>query len=819
MHASALNLLEFDKVVEAVASYALTPLGAASLHKLHPLTDESAIRRELAITTEGVRFLAENGGFELRSPRELDQILHEIAIESQALSPTHLLQLATFVESVEGACKGLAESKGGPYPALSTIAKGCANWGRECTEIRRKLDSNGQVADDASPELRIIRSRLARQRNRLRGNLESYLRGRDTAKYLQEKIVTERNGRFVLVVRSEHRAAIPGILHGSSSSGASLFLEPLSTVDLNNEIVSLEEKEHDEIRRVLLLLSSMFRRRASDLRRTLLTATEVDSVQARAAFSRATESCEPQVVNNQDFELKAARHPLLMKSVLDRLGQSPPERSSVEPVPINLAISPPTQALIVTGPNTGGKTVALKTAGLLVLMTQAGLHIPAERESRVPVFRTVFADIGDEQSIASNLSTFSGHIANIVTMDRLLALPALVLLDEIGAGTDPVEGSALGRAVIGHFRERGAHIIATTHDDSLKSYAATTAGVTCAAFGFDPDTFAPTYRLAYGSTGRSLALEIAGRLGLDSRVIEAAAKLRGNRETQLADHLAQLEQDRQQLNELRDTLHRQETELTQKSTQLSQRETKLQQQEQQTLETLKETLNTKVRSARKEIDSVISTLRNRATSLEQRATQRAAIQEKPLSTGDHGTLRAETHDALTKVVDSCLDTAAVATTARDLASEPSISIGAFVKVTTLGIEGTVISMRGADAEVEVDGKRLQVALKSLEATGQVHSSSEERSSVEIHVRDQTNSLDELNLIGYRVDDALLEVEKHLDQVLMSEQRTVRFIHGHGTGQLRQAIGGYLQAHPLIKQVSLAPPEAGGSGVTIAELRD
>ena len=477
MHAGTQTALEFDRVVEVVASHALTPLGADALAQMRPLTDRRAVQTALAHTTEGVRFLAANeGGLPLEAPPDLAAILSRLAIEAHPLAAIDLRRLADFLQSLERSCQAVRTAGGGPYPALTAIANGSAGWTRECEDVARKIDAAGEVNDDASPELKTIRGRLRKQRNRLRGNLESFLRGRETVKYLQERVVTERNGRFVLVVRSEHRAAIPGIVHGSSTSGASLFLEPLSTVDLNNEIVALEQHEEEEVRRVLMGLSSGFRRRAADLRRTLTAATDLDTVQARAAFSTAIGAVEPTLAADETFELRAARHPLLMNAVTCRLEPPPPADAPDEPVPVDIVMRPPDRALIVTGPNTGGKTVALKTAGLLVLMAQAGLHVPAAEGSVLPVFRSVFADIGDEQSIAANLSTFSGHLSNIVAMDRRLALPGLILLDEVGAGTDPVEGGALGCAVVEHLRARGAHVIATTHDDVLKSYGATTAG-------------------------------------------------------------------------------------------------------------------------------------------------------------------------------------------------------------------------------------------------------------------------------------------------------------------------------------------------------
>ena len=817
MQTGALTILEFDRVVDAVTSFALTPLGAEQLVRLRPLTDARAVQTALADTTEGVRFLEANGEFPLEAPEDLDTILASLAVEARPLEPAHLLKLAGFLGSVERACQSVATASGGPFPALSAIVDGCATWGRECGDVRKKVDTSGEVADDASPVLKAIRSLVRKQRNRLRGNLESYLRGRDTARYLQEQVVTERHGRFVLIVRSEHRTSIPGIVHGSSASGASLFLEPLSTVDINNEIVALEEQERDEVRRVLLALSTGFRRRAVDLHRTLRVATEIDVLQARAGFASAVGGVEPRIASDETLELRDARHPLLMTSVTSRLDMPPRTGAPVEPVPVDIVMSPPTRALIITGPNTGGKTVALKTAGLLALMAQAGLHIPVAPGSRVPVFRTVFADIGDEQSIAANLSTFSGHVTNIVEMDRRLSLPALILLDEVGAGTDPVEGGALGRAIVEHFRLRGAHVIATTHDDVLKAYGATTAGVGCAAFGFDPETFAPTYRLVYGSAGRSLALEIASRLGLDPEIIETATKLRSAREAQLADHLARVDEDRRQLHELGGALDQRQTDLAERAAWLTERETEIERSEQAGRKDLEQSLDTRLRAAREEIDAVVDTLRQRAATLERAASERAFSREPALSTGDSGALRGEARAALEAIASGFpTPTPPSSSTHR---TQARFAVGSRVMVSMLGVDGTVRSVHGREAEVEVRGKRVRVPLEALEAVAPRRTPTEPQSYVSIQVDTPTGPLDELNLVGCRVDEALSRAEKHLDQALMGEQRVVRFIHGHGTGQLRRAIAGFLDAHPTVRRVSPAAPEKGGNGVTIAELKE
>src|SRR3954463_3819578 len=539
MQSGALRALEFDRIVDAVRDFALTPMGDERLARLVPSPDPQKVAHLLAATTETVQFVAKHGLFPLRGHEDLPQILGSLAVEGRPLEAPRLLALASFLDSVDDtrtAIRRFAAS----FPLVDQASAAAAAFKGEIAQVRTKIDPSGEVVDDASPELRMIRDRLRKQRSRLRGTLESYLRGKDTAKYLQDQVVTERNGRYVLVIRAEHRASIPGIVHGSSASGASLFLEPLSTVEINNDIVALEQQEAEEVRRILLALADALRRRGAELQRTIDAATALDVLQAKARYSLAVDGIAPVLAQDGRLELRAARHPLLIAAARDVHGHA-------DVVPVDVLLIPPTRVLVITGPNTGGKTVALKTAGLLPLMAQAGLLVPAAEGTQVPVFRSVFADIGDEQSIAESLSTFSAHIANVVAMDKALALPALVLLDEAGGGTDPNEGGALATAIIDHFRARGALVVATTHFDALKTYAANTEEVTSAGFGFNPETFAPTYRLHYGSPGSSLALEIASRLGLPAGIIQQARAQRTAREAQLAEHLAKVEREMQGL--------------------------------------------------------------------------------------------------------------------------------------------------------------------------------------------------------------------------------------------------------------------------------
>jgi DNA mismatch repair protein MutS2 len=814
MHPGALRALEFDRVVEAVESFALTPMGRARLGRLAPSTDPQRVGELLAATTETVRYLTFNALFPLRASSELPQVFDALAVEGRALEPLRLLALADFLDSVDDARAAIRRAAG-TFPSLEAATGGAASFKRETAVVREKIEPSGDIVDNASPELKLIRERLRKQRTRLRGTLESYLRGKETAKYLQEQVVTERGGRYVLVVRSEHRSAIPGIVHGASTSGASLFLEPLSTVEINNDIVALEEQEIAEIRRILLALADLFRSRALDLQRTVDAATDLDVLQARARFSALMGGVEPALSTDGAFELQAARHPLLMRQVVAlltreesrRSGESAPEPTEREPVPVTIKLLPPATCLLVTGPNTGGKTVALKTAGLLAMMAQAGLHIPAADGSRVPVFRSVFVDIGDEQSIDASLSTFSGHITNIAAMDRDLAVPALVLLDEVGSGTDPVEGGALGVAIIDHFRQRGATVVATSHYEALKTYAATTAGVTAAAFGFKADTFEPTYQLVYGSAGRSLALEIAGRLGLSPTVIAAARLNLSAREAQLSEHLAKIDHDMRALEHEQRLTTRERQTLEATEARLRQREDALRQREETFRVRLNEELEAQVRLARREIDDVIGQLKVRS----------AALAREPrlaVSTGNTGALRSDARAAVDTVVKRLLEP--VEEPREDTRAASTLAVGDRVVVGGLGLEGVVTSIHDGTADLDVRGKRMRASVRDLRL---VATAAAARVSVNVQLQPREAGLSDLNVIGCTVDEAIARAERFLDESLLTDQRIVRLIHGYGTGQLKRALAGFLQQHPLVARFAIAPPEQGGGGVTVVELKE
>ena len=626
-------------------------------------------------------------------------------------------------------------------------------------------------------------------------------------------------------------------MHGSSGSGASLFLEPLSTVEINNDIVALEQQEAEEVRRILLALADALRRRAGDLQRTVDAATELDILQARARFSLLVDGIQPAIASDGRLELRAARHPLLIPAVRRHLGTADdsatadqearaPRPEPRAPIPVDVLVMPPVRVLVVTGPNTGGKTVALKTAGLLPLMAQTGLLVPASDGTQVPVFRSVFADIGDEQSIAASLSTFSGHIANIVAMDRALTLPALVLLDEAGGGTDPNEGGALAMAMIDHFRVRGAMVVATTHYDALKSYAVTTEGVTPAGFGFDPATFAPTYRLNYGSPGSSLALEIATRLGLPDAIIDSARQHRSVREAQLAEHLAKVERDIQSLEHERRLAARERAALEEEATKMQAREQELRNREETFRRRLEERIDDRLRDARRQIDAVVDALKVRTDAMAAEAERRAAPR-LVIPTGETGAARAEARAAVEAIGQRLRATdpepeAATASpvTAQELPGKAP-AIGDRVKVGGLGLEGIVQALHDREAEIDVRGKRLRARVDELRVLVPASVGPAQPAKVRVHVELQPRegSVTELNVIGCSVDEALARAEKFLDEALMAEVPGVRLIHGYGTGQLRRAIAEFLHEHKFVAHFASAPPEQGGGGVTVVEFKE
>jgi DNA mismatch repair protein MutS2 len=810
----AVRPLEFDRIVAAVADLSATPLGRDMLLSVEPKGDPRAVALLQQGTTEAVRFCEQHGGFPLRAGQGLPETLDALQLDGQPLEPLALRTLADFVDSV-GQSRAAIQKAGPSFPLLNALVAPLTSFDEDIAAVRAAIDAGGDVLDSASPALRGIRDRLRRLRQQLQQALERLTRGRDTAKYLQDDIVTERNGRAVLLVRAEHRANVPGIVHGSSASGASLFLEPAAVVDLNNDIVETGEREREEIFRILLALTDRFRVRAAEMRTVQTVATDLDVVQARARYSARIGGMPPAFVQDGSLTLRGARHPLL-----------------TEPVPIDVVLDPPSRILLITGPNTGGKTVALKTAGLFALMAQAGLHLPATT-ARLPVFRSVFADIGDDQSIAASLSTFSAHISKLVAMDRTLDLPSLVLLDEVGTGTDPNEGGALATAVVSHFRTRGAHLIATTHFDAVKTWGTATAGVTVAAFAFNPQTYAPTYRLVYGAPGRSLAIEMAQRLGLPAPVIAAARSFLGDDQKRLQAHLDRIDAQARRLDAEQGRLERERRTLADERQAIETRERALTERETAFRKRLNEKVDDRLRQARREIDAVIDQMRDRSNALLEQASLRAV--GVPVNTGQTGRVRAEARAAVEQIAERLRNGEALTpeqpsehgasgTTPMPAGGAPlraaTLAPGARVSVGTLGLEGTVQSVTGAHVDVDVRGKRMRARVGEVTViSGPPQATKAAPVRVHVDLAPREGMLSELQVIGCGVDEAVDRVSKFLDGAMLSDLREVRIVHGFGTGQLRKGIQTFLKRHPLVLSYGPAPETQGGGGATRVTLKD
>ena len=819
MQPAVFRALEFDRVRDALSDVALTSLGRMRAMALEPATTIEDVRARLALASAAFAFVRQGGSLAISAPDDLDGILAALDVADRPLDPPQLLGLVRILDSVStvGAAIGRASiGADAPGARLAAIVAGAATFDVEIDAVRRAIDPSGDVTDRASVALRDIREALRRQRAKLRSALDALTRSREHAKHLQDQIITDRNGRYVVVVRAESQHAIPGIVHGSSASGASVYLEPLSTVSLNNEVVTLVERERAEIHRILTALTDGFRLRHDDLVRTFDAAADIDDLYARTELARRLDGVAPDLTTDGRIEFRGARHPLLIPAMREITEGRATSHGVV--IGSDLTLVPPARVLVISGPNTGGKTVALKAFGLLALMAQAGLLIPVEPGSRFTPFASIFADIGDEQSISASLSTFSAHIAHIVSMDHELVLPALVLLDEVGSGTDPAEGGALGAAIIDHFRRRGALVVSTTHDDTLKTYASTTEGAVTAGFGFNPETYAPTYRLLYGAPGRSLAFEIAERLGMPASLVADARSRRSSRESQLAAHLARVDDELAAIERERQAQIAARQQLDAERQRVLEREARITEREAVLKRRLDDRLNEKLREARTEVDRIVGTLKQRASAIADEAERGA--RRASLSTGDVGRLRADARAALEAVGGQAATAPAAGD--RDTALDEPPDVGQKVFVPAFSAEGTVRSVSGKFVEVEVRGKRMRVDLRDLrQGKAPLPSGRAVPRDTPPVTRPErlSETTRELMLIGSTVDQAIDRVEKFLDDALLADERRLRVVHGVGTGRLRDALTKFFREHPLVASVQPAAENEGGAGATIVELKD
>ena len=784
MENRVLKTLEFDKIREIVATYCTSSAGRAHMVNLVPVTDYNEVVRLLEETDEGLSILRVRGNVPMGGISDIRPHAKRAQIGG-VLSAYELMEIANtirasrilrqFIEAIDAdedidIPHFLAKKEG--LPILTGLEH----------EISASIDDNGFVMDSASGTLRSIRQSLRMQEGRVREKLEGYTRGRNATKMLSDAIVTIRNDRFVIPVKAEYRSHFGGIIHDMSSSGQTLFIEPDAVVQANNEIRNLKMKEKEEIDKILLDLSLKVQEIAHDLFVLVDILSEIDIILAKAKYGTAHKCTKPEVNNDGYIRLAKARHPLL-----------PIEEAVANTIEFGKDIT----TIVITGPNTGGKTVTLKTVGLCTLMAQAGLPIPALDGSEVAVFESVYADIGDEQSIEQSLSTFSSHMVNIVDILKKFDLQSLLIFDELGSGTDPQEGAALAISILDEVHGTGARVMATTHYPELKAYGYNRPGVANASVEFDIDTLSPTYRLLIGVPGRSNAFEISKRLGLHTHVIDRAKKFTGTDRGEVDLMIASLESSRVQSEKDAEQTHAVLLETENLKRELEAKLSDFEEMKEKLVEKAKEKAKKIVDSARVESEEVISDLR----ALRMHAG--ANVKEHELIEARKKLEAASPKEKKRKIVAKA-------------ASRP-LEVGDEVKVVTYGQKGTLIEkVSTKEWVVQIGILKMRLDESVLEFT-KPEKMKETVVSASVRGRD-SHVLLELDLRGERYEDALHRTEKYLDDALLSNYHQVSIIHGKGTGALRQGVQTYLKKHPRVKSYRYGEAGEGGHGVTVVELK-
>jgi DNA mismatch repair protein MutS2 len=799
MNEKSAQTLELPKILERLARHtafsasrelalALTPT---------PYLDEAQERQQE--TSEARLLLASHDHITVGGARDVrsDALAAERGV---LLEPQTLLDIRATLRQATTLHRFIGRL-GSQFPRLAALADRL----EECTalqhEIGRVLDETGDILDSASPRLAAVRREMRIAFDRLQDKLHNIINNTNNATYLQEKLITQRHGRYVVPLKTEFKGRIPGIVHDQSSSGATLFIEPLSTVELNNAWRELQLEEENEIRRILRELSELVGHEARYIVRTVETLALLDLAFAKAKYAEASEAAAPELVGFRNaphphpgstIHLLQARHPLLDPQTV---------------VAIDVEMDEETYVLVITGPNTGGKTVALKTVGLLALMAQCGLHLPVAPGSRLTVFGDIFADIGDEQSIEQSLSTFSSHMTTIIGILEGADHESLVILDELGAGTDPAEGAALARALLNDLVGRGITTLVTTHHPELKIYSHETAGVQNASVEFDLKTLAPTYRLVVGLPGRSNALAIAERLGLPRRIIEGARGLLTADDLIADDLLDELHKKREETRRAAEASVKSFSAVEELRAELRGR-----------LETIEDERRAVLAQARQEAQEELETLRAELRRLRKRLS--AAAQPLDVIRQVEGEVK-ELQGAVQFVP-------APIESLRDDEEPPRFRLGDLVWVGSINAEGQIIEIGEAEAEVMVGRLRLRARLDDLAARSQTESKRDQKRRTPTGVRGASASTAqastkvaspglELDLRGQRIEDAVPALEDYLDAAYMAGLPFVRIIHGKGTGALRVAIRERLHGHPLVGRYQTGQPKEGGDGVTVVSL--
>ncbi len=824
MDEHSLRVLEFDKVLSLLVKEAETPMGAELIQALRPANDLAVVRARQAETSCAARLLERAGPVSFTGVRDIRPLLpraraggmlngEELAAVASTLSAAGRLQ--AFLrhhltdEPRDQALRRLQEALR-PLPPLVSA-------------IQRCLTPEGDILDTASPELARLRGLARTLQQRVRDRLESLIHSPLAQKVLQEPIVTLRAGRYVVPVKHEHRAAVPGLVHDQSASGATLFVEPLAVVELNNQLREVEARIQEEVERILRQLSQQVGAAADELAATLEALAQLDLALAKGRFSHTLHGTEPILNQEGWFHIRRGRHPLLGTSA----------------VPIDLWLGRDFRILLLTGPNTGGKTVTLKTVGLFCLMAQSGLHLPAADGTELPLVQGVYADIGDEQSIEQSLSTFSSHMSRIVAILRQVGPQDLVLLDELGAGTDPEEGAALAMAILAHLREVGCRVVATTHYSELKTFAHLEPAIENASVEFDPETLRPTYRLAIGIPGRSHAFLIAARLGLPESILARARQHMSQEELRTDALIADMERDRRRAAEDREEAARLREALAEQVRRYEELTARIRAERESLLASARSEARRLLRAARRQADDLLGQLRSWQRAWETARPQaggEGALPAGPSLEDVARTVRTGLSEALARVEDSSESPAwgKPAAPVPGLAPRPPRP-GGPVKVRSLGQQGMLLETRGDEGLVQLGPLRLTVPLTDLEGlpepvvarvSGRPEDGrregpaprAERPAGVGTLARAKgQNIATSLDLRGLTAAEALERLDKYLDDALLAGLERITIIHGKGTGALRAAVQEALRSHPRVAEFRLGGPGEGGDGVTVATL--
>ena len=816
MSRTAEDILEFDRLRELLRRQTTCAPGRHAIDALVFSTDRAALDAGFALIAEAIAYRRDAGEMGFGSVPDPETWLAELGSPASVLIPPLLLAVASLADTVaslretfRSSSSDISRNLPGKFPLLTARATAIADLRPLATAIRRAVLPNGEISDDATPELKRIRANMGRTRETVQKTLERILRSRGGES--GEDYVTLRNDRFVIPVRAAERRQVQGVVHAASATGQTVFVEPFETIDLNNKIVQLAEDEAAEIARILVELTDRLRENTGALRFAVETIAELDSVFARARFAAEFECTLPEFSGDSSLELKGARHPVLADT-LRAHGRSV--------VPITLGLGGPATApgasaetvLVISGPNTGGKTVALKTVGLATLAAQSGIPVAAEI-ARLPLFDRVLVDIGDEQSIAADLSTFSGHMLNVRAMLEAATRRSLVLADELGTGTAPEEGAALAVALLEEFRTRGCLTLATTHHDRLKTYASTTPGVLNAAVEFDEVNLRPTYRLMVGIPGGSSGIDIARRLGLPEHVIDRARAQLSPEAHEAAGLIAYLHRSRDELETLKSEATRAAQELAVEKKQL---QTEWTERQRKRLKELEQQFAQTLEKHEKEAASAIQAVKERELRAQlEKQTHRKLVKAR-------GDAREEADAAtVAHLADSQADLGTAAAQALKPVAQSELVPGARVRVRGLPTPVTLRRRDDTNAEVEAGPLRMKVALADITAIVGNEATAKPVLRRGVTVRTQPSAEpagEEINLIGCTVEEATRRVDKFLDQAALAGSSQVRLIHGHGTGALRRGLAEFLKTHPLVEAVRNEAEERGGAAITLVDLK-